>query len=62
MESYDKTVKLELVTWQYQQNGDWKSFEDLGKGDSTTLEQAFKSGKTSVTLQHGYYQTFGTSW
>ena len=59
MESYDKSVELNLVTWQYEEYGVWKNFEDNPscKGDNKVLEQGFQAGRTSLTLQHGWYQT-----
>ena len=59
MESYDKSVELKLVTWQYHEYGVWKNFEDNPscKGDNVVLEQGFQAGRKTLTLQHGWYET-----
>ena len=59
MESYDKSVELKLVTWQYHEYGVWKNFEDNPscKGDNVVLEQGFQAGRKTLTLIHGWYET-----
>jgi hypothetical protein len=54
MESYNKSVDSNLVTWQYHEYGVWKNFEDnpTCKGDNAVLEQAFQAGKNACTLSH----------